>query len=65
MWLLLSGVPFVDFAGKDTGAIDPGVFVFAHEAVAAKKVAGEEAIAADGKEHVTGTCGAEIAARTA
>ena len=46
------GIVFVKFVVDEFGAVAPGVFVFAEEAVAAHEVAFEEAVGANGLEHV-------------
>lgn len=54
--LLADGVPFVEFAVFVKALwIDPGLFVFAEEAVAAEDEAVEEAVLFDGIEGVLGT----------
>ena len=63
LWGLFDGVVFEDLAvfyGYE--GVDPGVVIFAHEAVAAERDAAEEAVLANGVEHILGTVGAVMAA---
>jgi len=60
---LVGGVPLVEFVVYGAGAVDPGILVFAEEAVAAHEEAFGEAMAAHCEEHVAGTCGAKVTAR--
>ncbi len=58
----LRGVPFVEGAFVERGAVDPFVAIFAQEAVAAHEEALEEAVLVDGLEHILRAGGAEVAA---
>lgn len=57
-------ISFPDLVVDDGGAVDPGVFVFAEESVAAHDVAFEEAVFADGLEHEGGARRLEMASRS-